>query len=310
VPTQLIDHPAVRRSAHGFLSGLREPLDVLRKARAAGFGPDYARYVVRQAVVVALSMLVVGGLFIGNIQLADDERAGFFAQHFPSLFSLWVKIVALYGAWLIVEWIVAFLWKEHGEVLADELARAIGVPPDAPPVAVQLGRPPRVRIDFGYLRLKLRRLIHNGLMYASGAPFFIAALAIPRVGDILGNVLLAAWTAYWWFVTTAAKSELAWRDPPSGAPWFIRAWDTLTENVPGFRWFLPRWYGRVWRRVTRRLHPAALLVEDAPAELAGLSGARLIGELPLLSIAVRPLLPVCATAVATRGQNVGAPVVA
>ena len=347
----MILHPELarkaRQSGHGVLDGIRAPLVILRRARTAGFLPDYLRYVRKQAILVVLAMAVIGPMALAPFHKLDaktraiaehkaarhqaarhqaakhddadessdddadersddDERvdtAGYFPTHFPWLFSIWIWLAAAYGLWFGVEWTIAFLWKEHGEVLSDELSRAIGQAPETPP----LGRPPRVRIDFGYLRLKLRRTIHNAIMFASGAPFFFLARAIPVVGDILSTSLLIAWTVYWWVVTTAAKSELAWRSPAPEPPWFLRGWDFLTTRVPGFRWFLPRWYGRLWSRATKRLHGAAVLVEDAPAELLGLSIVRILGDAPLLSIAVRPLLPIGATTVATRGQNVGPP---
>jgi hypothetical protein len=347
----VILHPELarraRQSGHGVLDGIRAPLVILRRARAAGFLPDYLRYVRKQAILVLLAMAVIGPMTLAPLhkldqksheiaakhtaskhrvskhkavkhdddeneddddanESSDDERVdttGFFPTHFPWLFSIWIWLAAAYGLWFGVEWTIAFLWKEHGEVLSDELSRAIGQAPETP----QLGHAPRVRVDFSYLRLKLRRTIRNAIMFASGAPFFFLARAIPVVGGILSNSLLIAWTIYWWVVTTAAKSELAWRSPAPEPPWFLRGWDFLTTRVPGFRWFLPRWYGRVWSRATKRLHGAAVLVEDAPAELLGLSIVRILGDAPLLSIAVRPLLPIGATTVATRGQNVGPP---
>jgi hypothetical protein len=304
----VILHPELarkaRQSGHGVLDGIRAPIVILRRARAAGFLPDYIRYVVKQAVIVVLAMVIVGPIFLDSFRRrTHDDNSGFLASHFPWLFSVGIWLAAGYGVWLGVEWTIAFLWKEHGEVLSDELSRAIGQAPETPP----LGRPPRVRVDFAYLRLKLRRTIHNAIMFASGAPFFLLAREIPVVGDILSSSLLIAWTIYWWVVTTAAKSELAWRSAAPEPPWFLRTWDWLTTSVPGFRWFLPRWYGRIWSRATKRLHGAAVLVEDAPAELLGLSIVRILGDAPLISIAVRPLLPIGATTVATRGQNVGPP---
>jgi hypothetical protein len=285
---------------------MRAPIVILRRARAAGFLPDYIRYVRKQAIIVVLAMAVIGRMFLARFPSNEHkphDDAGYFATHFHWLFSIWIWLAAAYGVWFGVEWTIAFLWKDHGEILSDELSRAIGQAPQTPP----LGRPPRVRIDWTYLRLKVRRTIHNAIMFFSGAPFFLLARAIPVVGEIFSNALLIAWTIYWWMVTTAAKSELAWIVPAPEPPWFLRTWDWLTTRMPGFRWFLPRWYGRVWSRATKKLHGAAILVEDAPAELLGLSIVRILGDAPLLSIAVRPLLPIGATTVATRGQNLGPP---
>jgi len=328
----------MRGETRAFLDGLRAPFVIVARARGTAAWPGYRRLVFRQLLAtLAIMGFVVPGL-LGGLDLAahnphtdlhwhgahivvvkkrtklqvrasrdgdepDTEGgeepikvagASFFNAHAPSLLPLWVALVALYGAWLIVEWLVGALSHEHVDAVSDALAAGVGLPTGPPPA-----RPPRVRLDVRWLWRRLWRQVAAAIVFASGAPFFLVAALVPVVGSALQNATLAAWGMYWLLVTTAAKSDLAWQRPATRPPWFLRAWTLLTTRVPGLRWFLPRAYGRLWHRVTAKLHGAAQLLEAAPFQFLGLSVVRVLATLPLLGLVLRPLVPVAATVIAT-----------
>ncbi|HSN97249.1 MAG TPA: hypothetical protein VLS89_03090, partial [Candidatus Nanopelagicales bacterium] len=62
----------------------------------------------------------------------------------------------------------------------------------------------------------------------------------------------------------------------------------------GFRWWLPRLYGRLLRRMTSQVFSPAARFERSPWELAGVAVARVIGGLPGCYLFLRPLIPVAA----------------
>jgi hypothetical protein len=216
----------------------------------------------------------------------------FVAAHAPALLPLWIGLVVLYGSWVISEWIACALYRDHNDFLGDELARALGseVPPS---------KPPRVRLDLRWVIRRVLRQIAGAVVFASGLPLFFAARLLPGVlGRVVYPITLVVWGGYWFVVMTAGKSDSAWNTPATRLPWFLRGWRWLTEHVPGFRWFLPRAYGTLWTRVSRKSHLAAERVERAPAEFAGLSAVRLLCSLPIASVYLRPLLPVAASRIA------------
>jgi hypothetical protein len=79
------------------------------------------------------------------------------------------------------------------------------------------------------------------------------------------------------------------REPPPD-PWFIRAFEHVTRTVLGFRWWLPRAYLRIWRRLSVPIFPPCLSVEEARGELAGIAIVRVLAGLPGFYLLLRPVL--------------------
>jgi hypothetical protein len=281
-------------------TGLRAPLWVLDRAGSAR--SLYARVVARQLLLVAVVIAVAAPNVVTALAhpVADPHRdaevelAGraWIEAHAPGLLSTWMALAALYAAWTLAELFIYAIHREHIDQLTDALARAAGLPGHERPATA---RPPRLRFDLRWALRRVGRQVVALVVFASGAPFFLAARIVPDVGTSLYTIMLAAWGAYWLVVTTAGKSDVAWSGRAARAPWFRRVWSYCTKHVPGFRWALPRLYGRLWQRVTSPLDRAAEIAEARPWVFVGLSLVRLAGNLPIISILVRPLVPVAAT---------------
>jgi hypothetical protein len=320
------------------LEGLRAPMLLIDRARATSAWPRYTRLVFRQALATLFVMsLVTPGILRGldlaathkrtdvrirgvHVIVVDSSKretrdsddgggglevsgASFISTHAPRLLWLWIALVSLYGSWLLVEWIVTAITYEYADDMSEELSGALGLPF----TRSSRGRPARLRIDWRRQLRRVWRQVLAAIVFASGAPLFLAARLVPRIGHELQTATLTAWGLYWLLVTTASKSDLAWTGRTVPAPWFLRAWTRLCERVPGFRWFLPRAYGRLWNRVTVKMHGAADLLEEAPWPFLGLSTVRVLANLPLLGLVLRPLLPLAATLlVVTSRQEIGA----
>jgi hypothetical protein len=192
-----------------------------------------------------------------------------------------VLLSELYAALAAVEWCLLALTRQHQDQLARRVALDTEVPPDDPEAT------PRVWVDVGWLKRKLRRRLRGLLIFAVGmvvlAPLqqFSAAPA-------------AFWGIYWSAVFTLGRSRRAWSHGLQGDPWFLRV-DVLLGRA-GFlaRWFLPRLYFRLLRRVTRDVAPACLALERAPAEGLGLGLARMVCSVPVVYLITRPLFAVAA----------------
>lgn len=164
--------------------------------------------------------------------------------------------------------------------------------------------PPRIRLNLPWIGKKLRRRMRGLKLFACGLPIVGLLGMIPGAGAVLTVLLPSTWALYWLCVFTLAKSDLAWRGaqaegqaPTEGAapvPWFLRGWDRLTSRVPGFRWSLPRWYGRRWRHWSAPVFVPCAFAENASFEGLGLGLMRLVGGLPVLYPFVRPMIPVAA----------------
>jgi hypothetical protein len=81
----------------------------------------------------------------------------------------------------------------------------------------------------------------------------------------------------------------------------------LTERVPGFRWWLPRWYGRLWRKLSDAIFSPCKAVEDAPYALLGLSLCRILFGLPGVYLFIRPFIPVAAAQIITTSRRPESP---
>jgi hypothetical protein len=229
------------------------------------------------------------------------KGARFVAAHAPRLLAWWIAIVSIYGAWLVVEWIIGAISYMYVDEAADAFLVALHLPHDDP----KEGWRPRLRINVRRQFRRLMRQVLAGIVIASGAPFFLAASMVPRIGDALVTVTVTLWGLYWLVVTTAAKSDLAWLEP-ARLPWYLRIWKTLTTRVFGFRWWLPRKYGSLWYRITHNLHGGAELAEETPWQMIGLSVARIVSNLPVVGLVLRPLIPVAATLIIVRARGPGA----
>jgi hypothetical protein len=262
------------------------------------------RLVARQLLLVAIVIAVAAPNVVTALAhpvadphrdpSADVELAGcaWILAHAPGLLSTWIALAALYAAWTLAELFIYAIHREHIDQLTDALAHAAGLLGHERPVTA---RPPRLRFDVRWALRRVGRQVVALMVFASGAPFFFAARIVPGVGPSLYTIMLGAWGAYWVVVTTAAKSDAAWSGAAAREPWFRRVWSHCTEHVPGFRWSLPRIYGWLWQRVTSPLDRAAEIAAARPWVFVGLSLVRLAGNLPIVSILVRPLLPVAAT---------------
>ncbi|MCI0570798.1 MAG: hypothetical protein L0Y66_08605 [Myxococcaceae bacterium] len=255
-----------------------------------GLGPLYMRTAFLQgAATVTLAAL---GLAVGDglTDVLSDRRLG-------SLDQVWALVGAIYAALLLAQWVVVALSREFHDALSREASLAVGLEPEDPP------RVPRVRLDWKWLRAKVRRrwralwVLMPGLVLA----WTVTVVCFP-VGALLNSVLSGAWVASWWVVWTAAKSARAWSEPALRPPWFLRGWDALTARVPFFRRPL-RGFGRYWHNVSRTVWAPVSFTERMPLEFAGLSLVRLFGVLPLVKFFVRPLIPVAAGLLLERGTQ-------
>jgi hypothetical protein len=196
---------------------------------------------------------------------------------------------ALYGALCAAQWIVVALSREHHDAIGADAARLTCVPPEDAPAR------PRIRLNFAWIRKTARRKAHGALLFAAGA-FGLGVLApIPVVGPGLYAAGTTLWGAYWLAVFVGAKSMQAWKyEHTAPPPSFLARWERLTERTPGFRFWLPRLYGKLLRRLSARFFSPAYRFERCPYELAGLTLARVLCFLPGAYMFLRPLVPVAA----------------
>jgi hypothetical protein len=215
--------------------------------------------------------------------------------------------LALFAALQVSQWVVIALSREYHDAIARDLSLMTGVRPEDEEVQ------PRVRVDFAWMRKKLKRRWRAFFLFALGFPAMLL-LTLPLVcnGTAL-SVLSTAWGAYWLVVFTAAKSGRAWEtSEPPPSPWFLRAWTWLTTRVPGLRWGFLQRYGAFWARRTEEVLAPAATAERHPWAFAGLALVRFIGAFPPMKFFVRPLIPVAsahllAEEAAVRAARVPAP---
>jgi len=208
-------------------------------------------------------------------------------------------LASLYGALYAFEWVVLALSYEHHDAISRDAALLTGAPPEDPPLT------PRVRVDPRWITKRVRRYLRGWIVFAAGLPALFLLTFLPIVGRYLYAVATSLWATYWLAVLVTAKSAEAWREEhTAGPPWFLRRWEHLTARIPGFRWWLPRLYGRVWRRSTTQVFSPAARFERSPWELAGLALARVLGGIPGFYFFVRPFMPVAAAHVLV-AQNAG-----
>ncbi len=193
---------------------------------------------------------------------------------------------ALLAAMHVAQWVVIALSRDYHDAIARDVSLLTRLEPEDGPT------PPRIRLNIPWLRTKMKRRWRALVLFLMGAPFlWLVTLPVP-FGSSLFTVLMSLWGAWWYVVFTAAKSGRAWRDEAAPQPLFLRGWMWLTTNIPGFRWALPRRYGRFMAERTHVLHSPIASVEQQPWAYAGLSMLRAIGMIPGLKVFVRPFIPV------------------
>ncbi len=214
----------------------------------------------------------------------------------------WRRFVALAFSTLIAaQWVVLALCRDFQDRTSRELALTAGIEPEEADVV------PRIRVDFKWLRRKLRRRIRGVLVLVPG---FIASAPLLFVGyltkssEFVTPLITTAWTFYWWMVFSAARTARAWAwETTAGPNAPLRWWVWLTENVPGFRWWGARAVTWLWVRMTRSMFSPAKAVEFDPAAFAGLSLARLVGNVPIIRVFVRPAMSVVAAEIVARHES-------
>jgi hypothetical protein len=196
-----------------------------------------------------------------------------------------VKVLAVLGA---IEWILVWIGREHHDQIAYDASVLTGVPGEPLP------RPPKLRLDFGWLWMKLWRALRFVVFLALDAPVVWLLQRIPVVGDYLAVVVEVGWAVYWASVFAIANTFLAWEPAPEGAtPWFIRGL-RYVGRVPIVG--IPvRLYARVLTFATRKCWPACLALERTPWEAAGLATARAIASVPFVYLVMRPMFAPAAT---------------
>ena len=207
---------------------------------------------------------------------------------------LWaIAVSAVFAA----QYVVLALARDYQDRTSRDLALAAGIEPEEDDIA------PRVRVDWKWLRRKLRRRIRGLMVLIPGFVIASPAFLLARVFglDVLTSILTGAWTFYWWMVFSASRTARAWVWEDTAEPNApLRGWMWVTQKVPGFRWFGPRLITWLWVRTTRSMFSPAKAVELDPAAFAGLAVARLIGNVPLIRVFVRPVMSVVAAEILVR----------
>jgi hypothetical protein len=273
-------HPALRSALDGFL----RPAHILA---AVWRDPTARRRHLRIGAAQLAVILVIVGMTLPS-SLEGIRAAGGRVRRSDSLL---VFSSIAYANYAVVEWIVLALCREYN----DALVRAAGLLTGGyTEIAVER---PRVRIDFRYFWWRIKRQISGALLFGTGLPVLAALRILPFLGFGLYRAAGVFWGAYWFALFTIGKTQLAYEGVTPGEPWFLRAWQLLIDRVALFRWFLPRAYGRLWRRLTRKVAGPGQALEDAPFEVAGLVCARLLSSIPIVSVFAKPAIPVAAAQV-------------
>lgn len=200
-----------------------------------------------------------------------------------------VLLASVYSTLCMVEWCVIALTRDYDDQISRRASLLLGLTPEDPE------RAPRVRFDFKWLKKKILRRFRGYRVYLVAMPAAALLMLIPLVGTRLYSMLIALWSLYWTVVYTAAKSAAAWRDEEHAPdPWFIAGWMWLATRVPGFRWTLPRAYGRWWRRQSKDMFSPCHAVALHPSAMAGLALFRFLCDFPGAYLFARPFLPVAA----------------
>ncbi|MEP7125940.1 MAG: hypothetical protein ABJE95_33720 [Byssovorax sp.] len=259
-------------------------------ARATLRDPRARRRYLR---VVGVQLGITVGLGVLLTLLSSEAAHAFHPEDHPNVH---IKIAAaaglgsvLYATISGVEWAVIALSRDYHAAVARDAAMLTGLAPEDDE------REPRVRVDFRWLRKRVRDRIRGAFVFASLLPFLGMVSWIPVIGPYLSGLLLTLWGVYWSGVFAAAKTSHGWRDEATAPdPVFLRSWDRVTRVLPGAVRWAPHTYGSILRRSTRSLFAPASRLEARPWELSGLSLARTLRHIPGLYLTMRPFFPVAA----------------
>lgn len=211
------------------------------------------------------------------------------AGRFAAVLAL---LAAIYASLSIAQIGVLALSRDFHDALSRDLSLLVNVAPEDPPLR------PKIRLDLPWVRRKANRRAQFFLGFLPGqALISVLGWVLPwhrTLGTVVTTALTTVWAAYWWMVMTAGQSARAWSPPETTPrPWYLRGWFALTERVFLFRWALPRTWGRLWERMSRRFYGPSERVEEQPLEFAGLALSRSLTLVPVVKLLLRPLFPVC-----------------
>jgi hypothetical protein len=198
----------------------------------------------------------------------------------------WPSLSALYGVLAVIESLLLGFTREHQHQIGRQLCLETGGTPEHDEA------PPRVRLEWKWIRKKIRRRIRGTFILASGWVPVTLLAAVPVIGHWLSPAAGALWGFYWLGVFTLGSSHVTWTNDAPGQPAFVRACRAV-RPVPLVGWAVGL-YGRLWAWLTQDVRPACLTFERAPIEAMGLALARLLSGLPVISGFVRPVVPVAA----------------
>ena len=268
--------------------GLALPVALMR---AVLKHPLERRRFLVQAFARAILVYAIAAM-IGGAGLLAALESGLFRPDADINVRVEFSFGILSGSYLtlsIIEWIVIALTHEFDSQVGRRVSLLAGVEPE------DEEKKPRVRVDFKWLGKRLKRGLRGYRVYLVGIPAISVAWFIPMVGRSLYGLLLGLWSFYWLVVLTASKSAAAWVDEGNApAPWYLRFWSFVVNRVPGFRWSLPRVYGREWRRQSEAIFSPCKAVEDAPWQTIGLALCRALLGFPGVYLFIRPFIPVAA----------------
>lgn len=198
-------------------------------------------------------------------------------------------LAAVYASLSLAQAGVLAMSRDFHDALSRELSLLVQVAPEDPPMQ------PRIRLDLPWVRRKTNRRVQFFLGFLPGLGVISALTWLLPMRRTVASILTALWSAYWWVVMTAGQTARAWSPPETTPqPWYLRGWTFLTSRVFLFRWSLPRAWGRIWARFSRRFYGPSERVEEQPLEFAGLALSRAVALLPILKLLVRPVFPVAA----------------
>jgi hypothetical protein len=267
--------PLVSGVASGFTLPLRLVADVFREATLRR---RYVKVVVVQAVLVVL---------VTGLLLESEARDIWRTRAHHALF-----LAKVYGHLVGVETVVIALSRDFHDQLGRLVSIHRGLPPEDPEAR------PRVRINWGWIKKKIKRKVRGAWFYAAGLPL-VAVLSWPIsfVSDVASYTFFSSvWGFMWLVIFMAAKTGFAWNDVAAPPPWFLRMLQPL-ERVPAVGWY-PRLLGRTYAPMFSPMG----MVERAPEAFIGLAVFRAVSALPLVYLVLRPLFPVAsATILKERG---------
>jgi len=220
-----------------------------------------------------------------SLAVARRHERGFAGR----LGAVLALLAAIYASLGIAQTGILSLSRDFHDVLSRDLSLLVQVAPEDPPMR------PKVRLDVPWVRRKANRRAQFFLGFLPGQALISLFAKFVPPHRVLATVLTTIWASYWWMVMTAGQSARAWSPPESTPrPWYLRAWFALTDRVILFRWALPRMWGRLWERFSRRFYGPAERVAEQPLEFAGLALSRALTLFPVVKLLLRPLFPVCA----------------